>query len=104
MDEGVFEGGLGLPGEGEGFDGGGEKGEVFAEGGEAAGGQAASGGLVAAQALRAPVAVRPWVRALREERALPSGERGPVDLRALARLARSLAADSGVLVEGLSPP
>jgi hypothetical protein len=32
-------------------------------------------------------AVRPWERALREERDLPSGVRGPVDWVALARLA-----------------
>ena len=45
--------------------------------------------------------VKPCLRALRAERDLPSGERGPVDLAALARLAARRLAEV-VIGEGCS--
>ena len=39
---------------------------------------------------------RPWVRAFRADCALPWGERGPVDLEALARLAASFRGEMDV--------
>src|ERR1035437_7465965 len=46
-------------------------------------------------------AVNPCLREFKAERALPSGERGPVDWAALARLAASCLSDTGCLGRGI---
>src|SRR4051812_18260228 len=53
-----------------------------------------------------PAEQRPWESALRQARDLPWGVRGPVDLRALARFARSFAGemDAGDAVVVMRPP